>query len=131
MDFSVTIFDLLIHNISNLNNIKDCKVIVTSGDVLLSFDTSKVFFYDLGITGVAYPGPVDLATKHGVYIVSQQPEINENIKKVSNFLQKPTYDELKENNGIDVANKCFIDTGIMSFGTDVIKNSFSFFRSLY
>ena len=37
------------------------------------------------------------------------------------FLQKPTYDELEKCNGLDTANRAFIDTGVMNFGIDAIE----------
>jgi len=105
--------------------LSDGQVVVASGDVLLSFDASKVAVEMTlcgrsGVTGLAYPGPVEVASNHGVYIVPQT-RLGENLRKVVDFLQKPTYDELKECNGLDTANRAFIDTGVMNFGTDAVK----------
>jgi galactokinase/mevalonate kinase-like predicted kinase len=100
--------------------LSDGQVVVASGDVLLSFDASKVAFSDSGVTGLAYPGPVEVASNHGVYIVPQT-QSGEHLRRVADFLQKPTYDELKECNGLDTANRAFIDTGVMNFGIDAIK----------
>ena len=119
-DGVVTLFDLLLNNLMQLPCLSDGQVVVASGDVLLSFDASKVAFSDFGVTGLAYPGPVETASNHGVYIVSQTIS-EENLRKVVNFLQKPTYDELKKCNGLDTANRAFIDTGVMNFGIDAIK----------
>jgi len=119
-DGFVTLFDLLLNNFMQLPCLNDGQVIVTSGDVLLSFDASKVAFSDSGLTGLAYPGPVEVASNHGVYIVPQTLS-GKTLKRVVDFLQKPTYDELKKCNGLDTANRAFIDTGIMNFGIDAIK----------
>jgi hypothetical protein len=100
--------------------LNDGQVIVASGDVLLSFDAEKIVFSDSGVTGLAYPGPVEVASNHGVYVVpSNQSEGN--LRKVLDFLQKPTYDELKSCNGLDTANRAFIDTGVMNFSLNAIK----------
>ena len=119
-DGLVTLYDLLLNNLMQLPCLNDGQVVVASGDVLLSFDASKVAFSDSGVTGLAYPGPVEVASNHGVYIVPQT-QSGENLRKVVDFLQKPTYDELKECNGLDTANRAFIDTGVMNFGIDAIK----------
>ena len=116
----VTLFDLLLNNFTQLPCLSDGQVVVASGDVLLSFDASEVAFSDSGVTGLAYPGPVEVASNHGVYIVPQT-QSGENLRKVVDFLQKPTYDELKKCNGLDPANRAFIDTGVMNFGIDSIK----------
>ena len=119
-DGFVTLFDLLLNNLMQLPCLSDGQVIVASGDVLLSFDASKVAFSDSGVTGLAYPGPVEVASNHGVYIVPQT-QSGENLRKVVDFLQKPTYDELERCNGLDTANRAFIDTGVMNFGIDAIR----------
>jgi len=121
----VTLFDLLLNNLMQLPCLSGGQVVVASGDVLLSFDASKVAVETplcgrSGVTGLAYPGPVEVASNHGVYIVPQT-QLGENLRKVVDFLQKPTYDELKECNGLDTANRAFIDTGVMNFGTDAVK----------
>jgi hypothetical protein len=119
-DGFVTLFDLLLNNLMQLPCLDDGQVVVASGDVLLSFDASKVAFSDSGVTGLAYPGQVEVASNHGVYIVPQTLS-GENLRKVVDFLQKPTYDELKKCNGLDTANRAFIDTGVMNFSLDAIK----------
>jgi len=119
-DGFVTLFDLLLNNLMQLPCLKDGQVVVASGDVLLSFDASKIAFSDSGVTGLAYPGPVEVASNHGVYIVPRTLS-GENLRKVVDFLQKPTYGEIKKCNGFDTANRAFIDTGVMNFGIDAIK----------
>lgn len=119
-DGFVTLFDILLNNLMQLPCPDDGQIIVASGDVLLSFDYSKVVFSDSGVTGLAYPGSVDIASNHGVYIVPQILS-GENPRKVVDFLQKPTYDELEKCNGLDIANRVFIDTGVMNFGIDAIE----------
>ena len=119
-DGFVTLFDLLLNNLMQLPCLSDGQVIVASGDVLLSFDSSKIVFNDSGVTGLAYPGPVEVASNHGVYVAPGN-QSEGNLRKVLNFLQKPTYDELERCNGLDTANRAFIDTGVMNFSLDAIK----------
>lgn len=115
----VTIFDLLFANLMGLPALPDGQVVVASGDVLLSFNASEVSFCDTGITGLAYPGTVEVASGHGVYI-PQQDSIRKKVRQVADFLQKPNYEQLKQNNGLDVSNRAFVDTGIMNFSIETV-----------
>jgi len=115
----VALFDIILGNLIPLPCLNSGQLVIASGDTLLSFDPSEVSFSDSGITGLSYPGPVEVASKHGVYITSRAAS-KENLREVTNFLQKPDYDELKESNGLDVADRAFVDTGVMNFGVDAI-----------
>ena len=119
-DESIVLFDILFFNLMQLPSLDNGQVVVASGDVLLSFDASKIVFTDSGVTGLAYPGPVEVASNHGVYIAPGN-QSEGNLRKVLDFLQKPTYDELKKCGRIDTANRVFIDTGVMNFSLDAIK----------
>ena len=100
--------------------LSDGQLVVSSGDTLLSFDASEVAFSESGVTGLAYPGSVELASDHGVYIPAQAGS-GENLRRVADFLQKPTYDELEKCNALDAAKRAFVDTGVMNFALDAIK----------
>jgi len=116
----VTLFDVLLDNLMRLPSLKDGQVIVTSGDVLLSFDSEYVAFSNTGVTGLAYPDSPDVASNHGVYVVL--PNHSEgNPRKVIDFLQKPTLDELQSANVLDYTGQAFVDTGIMNFALDAVE----------
>lgn len=77
-------------------------VVVVSGDVLPTFDASRMDFSRAGVTGVAYAGGAAEARRHGVYLVRGGGRSGR-VAKVSGFLQKP-----------DVAKGLhLIDTGVM------------------
>jgi fucokinase len=120
LDGFVALFDLLLNNLMQLPYLDDGQVVIASGDVLLSFDASKVIFSDSGVTGLAYPDSIDVASKHGVYIATPSAT-EESLRKVMDFLQKPTYKELKESNALDIEERAFTDTGIMNFSTGSIE----------
>jgi len=125
----VALFDVLLDKFMRLPALDDGQVIVTSGDVLLSFDPDYVAFSETGVTGVAYPDSSDVASNHGVYVVI--PNHSEgNPRKVIDFLQKPDHDELQRSNALDHAERAYVDTGIMNFALDavetLIKASFDF-----
>ena len=114
------LFDVLLHNFMQLPLLDDGQVIVTSGDVLLSFEPDYVAFSDAGVTGVAYPDSPDVASNHGVYVVL--PNHSEgNPRKVIDFLQKPDLEELQAANALDHAERAFVDTGIMNFALDAVE----------
>ena len=120
IDGFVTLFDIFLNNLTQLPYLSDGQMIVASGDVLLSLDPAQMVFSDTGVTGLAYPGPAEVASNHGVYVVPQT-QLGENLREVADFLQKPTYDELKDCNGLDAADRAFIDTGVMNFSLDAIE----------
>lgn len=119
LDGFVAIFDLLLDVLMQLPRLNDGQMVIASGDVLLNFDTSAVVFGESGITGLTYPGRVEVASKHGVYIVPQNQQ-RDSSAQVMDFLQKPSYDELRECNALDAAERAFVDTGIMNFSIDAI-----------
>jgi len=43
------------------------------------------------------------------------------LRKVNDFLQKPSYEELEKRNGLDIASRAFIDTGVINFGIDAME----------
>jgi len=116
----VCLFDILLHNLMQLPVLEDGQVVLASGDVLLTFDASEVVLHGSGVTGLAYPGPVEVASSHGVYIVPQTLS-GEDAIRVVDFMQKPTYEDLKKCDGLDVADRAFIDTGVMNFAIDAVE----------
>ncbi|MFC1717234.1 L-fucokinase [Candidatus Poribacteria bacterium] len=116
----VTLFDIFLSNLTQLPYLSDGQMIIASGDVLLSLGPSQIVFSDIGVTGLAYPGPIEVASNHGVYVVPQG-QLGDNLREVADFLQKPTSDELKNCNGLDAADRAFIDTGVMNFSLDAIE----------
>jgi len=120
MNGVVALFDILLNNLMWLPYLSDGQTVVASGDVLLSFDPSEIALSDSGVTGMAYPGTVEIASKHGVYVVPQT-RLGKNPVKVGDFLQKPSYDELKKCGRLDVADRAFVDTGVMNFSLEAIE----------
>ena len=49
-----------------LPSLNDGQIVVALGDALFSFDSSKIVFNDSRVTGLAYPGPVEIAFNHVV-----------------------------------------------------------------
>ncbi|HGE71838.1 TPA: hypothetical protein ENX78_13435 [Candidatus Poribacteria bacterium] len=120
----ITLFDVLLNNLMKLPYTDGGQLVIASGDVLLSFDPSEVKFSNYGVTGVAYPGSANVASGHGVYVPNQL-ESDQNLMKVADFLQKPSYEQLIQNNALDESDRAFIDTGILSFSIDALEKLIS------
>ncbi|MBD3183136.1 hypothetical protein GF312_12650 [Candidatus Poribacteria bacterium] len=116
-DRPVALFDLILENLIRLPIQDKGQMVIASGDVLLSYNNNELVFSHSGITGVAYPGAVDVASRHGVYITEHR-KWGDNLREVMDFLQKPSPDELKSS--VDIAGKALVDTGIINFNLDSI-----------
>lgn len=82
-------------------------VVVTTGDVLLTFDAGKVSFLEEGITGLGCYAAPELTKNHGVFCQDRSG-------KVRLFLQKPSLPEQTERRGIDRHGRSILDIGIMN-----------------
>ena len=113
----LALFDLILRTVSALPAPKAGHVLVTSGDVLLTFDHASVDFSRPGITGVAYFGPVERGARHGVYVPSgfgANPLRTECVP-VADFLQKPSEPEARACGAVDPFGHVAVDTGLVSF----------------
>ena len=83
------------------------QILVTTGDVLLSFDTEKVRFAEEGLTGVGCPADPRVARNHGVFAPHADG-------KVRLFLQKPSIEEQSARGAIDAHGQTVLDLGIVN-----------------
>lgn len=113
----LALFDLILQTVSNLPAPAQGHVLVTSGDVLLTFDHASVDFALPGITGVAYFGPVERGSHHGVYVPEafRGNPLRTECVPVVDFLQKPTEDEARACGAVDPFGHVAVDTGLVSF----------------
>jgi len=112
----LALFDLILQTVSALPKPAQGHVLVTSGDVLLTFDHGSVDFSKPGVTGVAYFGPVDRGTRHGVYIpetFAAQSHKTECLK-VADFMQKPSPEAAEAGGAVDPFGRVAVDTGLIS-----------------
>jgi fucokinase len=83
------------------------QVVVTTGDVLLTFDPGRVKFAGEGITGLGcYAGP-DTAKDHGVFCT----DADGNVRR---FLQKPSPADQAEKKAIHRHGQTILDIGVMN-----------------
>ena len=80
-------------------------VTVCCGDVIPYLDCGQVAFAASGVTGVAYPDGPWQARRHGVYVAERGEGSGKDLRKVSDFLQKPQV----------ARGRFLVDTGILHF----------------
>lgn len=105
-----TLFDLILKSLAGLPSPPNGHVLIASGDVLLTFDNDEVDFTAPGVTGVAYPGPLDRGGRHGVYVAARDG-------RVLDFLQKPDRRTALERGAVDSVGRVLVDTGLISLDT--------------
>ncbi len=84
------------------------QVVITAGDVLLSFDPSEVDFSAAGMTGLGCLAPPEQAARHGVYATNRTG-------RVELFLQKPDPAEQHQRGAVDRYGQSILDIGVIHF----------------
>jgi galactokinase/mevalonate kinase-like predicted kinase len=84
------------------------QVVVTTGDVLLDFETSEVRLSTNGVTGLGCKAPPELTQKHGVFV----PDKDGTVKL---FHQKPSVKVQEETGAINEEGKALLDIGILNW----------------
>jgi fucokinase len=87
-------------------------LVVASGDVILTFDASKLGWERPGVSGVAIRQPVTVGSQHGVYVTDHSA-------RVYAFLQKPTRAQLKNAGGLLTGDQAAVDTGLLRFDASI------------
>lgn len=83
-------------------------LVVTSGDMLLTFNADALHWDCPGVSGVAISGSPEVGSHHGVYIMGEHG-------RVQRFLQKPTLAQLSAAGGMLDGRHVAIDTGLLRF----------------
>ncbi len=114
----LALFDLIVRTLSGVPAPEEGHVLVTSGDVLLTFDHGSVDFSKPGVTGIAYFGSAERGSRHGVYVPAAFRGGNSRTEclPVADFLQKPDADQMRNAGAIDAFGHVAIDTGLIGFG---------------
>ena len=83
-------------------------LLVTSGDVILTFDATALNWARPGVCGVAMRQPVGVASRHGVYVIGDAG-------RVYSFLQKPTAAQIRDAGGMLPDDQAALDIGLLRF----------------
>ncbi|MGD0140845.1 MAG: L-fucokinase [Tepidisphaeraceae bacterium] len=89
------------------------QIVITAGDVLLSFDPAAVRFADAGITGLGSHATPQQAAKHGVYCTVPNGQATGGPVRL--YLQKPTVAEQERQQAIDHYGQSVLDIGVIAF----------------
>jgi hypothetical protein len=89
------------------------QIVITAGDVLLSFDPSAVRFADTGITGLGSHAAPQRAARHGVYCTVPNGQSAGGAVRL--YLQKPTVAEQERQQAIDRYGQSVLDIGVIAF----------------
>jgi len=118
-----TIFDRILSVYKNLPepDSKKGQITITSGDVILDFDSEKAFFYGDGITGLGGLADPETAKNHGVFCPA------EDRKKIRRFLQKPSVTKQKKQGALDSSGRSILDIGIINIDTSSVGKLFDLF----
>ncbi|MCJ7680740.1 MAG: hypothetical protein MUP70_08445, partial [Candidatus Aminicenantes bacterium] len=87
------------------------QIVITSGDVLLTFDADAVSFQPEGLTGVGCYTDPDIAANHGVFCL----DANGSVRL---FLQKPDIKEQKKRGALSPHGQALLDIGIMNMDAE-------------
>ena len=101
-----TVFDEMLSRSTAWVQRMHAGVLVTSGDVILSFDEAALDWGRPGVSGVAMIQPVETGMRHGVYVTDETGRIYA-------FLQKPSRAELAATGGLLPGDRVAVDTGLL------------------
>ncbi len=87
------------------------QVVITSGDVLLDFNPTRVRFARKGLTGLGCYASPERAKNHGVFCRGEADQVRL-------FVQKPSPAEQQDIGAIDPYGQVILDIGVMSFNAD-------------
>jgi len=82
--------------------------LVASGDVVLTFEASALQWDRGRVTGVAMRQPVEVGSRHGVYVTDPEG-------RVYTFLQKPSAAQVQGAGGLLPGDQVALDTGLLRF----------------
>ncbi|KAL4379767.1 hypothetical protein GQ457_02G001300 [Hibiscus cannabinus] len=91
-------------------------IFTMTGDVLPCFDASTLILPPDASTIITVPITLDIAANHGVIVASKAEILEESytVSLVDNLLQKPSVDELVQNQAILDDGRALLDTGIIA-----------------
>ncbi len=83
-------------------------LVVSSGDVVLTFEAAGLDWERPGVAGAAIPQPIEVGMRHGIYVLDERG-------RVYSFLQKPTPEQVRAAGGMLAGDNVALDTGLLHF----------------
>ncbi len=101
----LSLFELITADLASVALGKEGGVLIASGDVYLNLAQHTFTLSAPGLTGVAFPGSISTATRHGVYLHKRG--------RLTDFLQKPSAQLLRARKALH-NNRALIDSGVIA-----------------
>ncbi|MCC6676731.1 MAG: hypothetical protein IT436_06265 [Phycisphaerales bacterium] len=108
------LFDLVFEDLAAVVPEAPGRVIIAAGDLFLGLADARPDLARPGVVGVAVPGSLERASRHGVYIA-------ESAGRVTDFLQKPSPSIAHERGAVDATGEALIDTGVVGLDSAAIE----------
>lgn len=103
----VSLFDLLLRDLSSLTLGAGGRVVVAAGDVYLSLGSQPLELTGGDVVGVALRGSPAAGTRHGVYVAGAEGS-------VAGFLQKPSVEDAERAGAVGPDGTLLLDSGVVS-----------------
>lgn len=103
----VSLFDLLLKDLSSLTLGPGGRVVVAAGDVYLSLGSQPLDLTGGDVVGVALRGSPAAGTRHGVYVAGGEGN-------VAGFLQKPSVEDAERAGAVGPDGTLLLDSGVVS-----------------
>lgn len=114
---SATLFDEIIKSFSVLPSQIPVGMLITTGDILLVFETLQVVLEDCDAAALSVSEDVRTGRNHGVFI----PDEEGNVRK---FLHKVSVEKLRSSGAEDYYGNVHLDTGVIWLSSRVVKDLF-------
>ncbi|MFT3685363.1 MAG: L-fucokinase [Phycisphaerales bacterium] len=109
----VSLFDLLLADLSTPELGRPGRVVVAAGDVYVSLASRRLALDGADVVGVALRRNAAAGTRHGVYVAGPSGH-------VADFLQKPSIDEAKRAGAVDADGKVLLDSGVVALSARAV-----------
>ncbi|MCP5115492.1 MAG: hypothetical protein GY953_32095, partial [bacterium] len=110
-----TVFDEALAQSTGWVDQFSCGLVVSSGDVVLTFDGQQLEWDRPGVCGAAMRQPANIGSQHGVYVLGDDG-------RVYSFLQKPSAADVRAAGGMLPGGNVALDIGLIKFDPRIAAN---------
>lgn len=104
---SMTLFDVILSDMSSLKIGDRGRVVIAAGDLSLNLAGGTVCLSETDIVGISCRTEATVGTRHGVYVLNRKG-------LVKDFLQKPSIEDMKRFGAVGDDGLVHADTGVIS-----------------
>jgi fucokinase len=115
---SATLFDEILKSVDEVSSQMPAGMLTVTGDILIVFDQRQIKLTGCDAAAISVNENVRTGINHGVFI----PDKKGNVRK---FLHKSSIDELRRAGAKDSSGNVHLDTGVIWFSSDIVKDLFN------